>query len=322
MGHDHSHGHPDGVAHGHGGGHGHDHGRGANARQLTWALVLTSGFLVAEVVGGLLTQSLALISDAAHMFTDAAGLAIALAAVKLGERPADARRTFGYARFEILAAAFNAVLLFLVAIYILYEAYQRFTQPLEVQSLPMLAIAMLGLVVNFTCMRILGAGKDESLNVKGAYLEVWADMLGSVGVILAASAIWLTGWNWVDPLVAVAIGLWVVPRTWSLLRESLNILLQGVPEGIAIADIEAALRAVPGLKGLHSLHVWAMTSGQNVLSAHIEIAPDVADAMAFRGRVESLLHEGFGIDHITIQLEDGRGHCVTGAGSAGAAEKH
>lgn len=322
MGHDHSHGHPDGAGHGRGGGHGHDHGRGANARQLTWALVLTSCFLVAEVVGGLLTQSLALISDAAHMFTDAAGLGIALAAVKLGERPADARRTFGYARFEILAAAFNAVLLFLVAIYILYEAYQRFTQPIEVQSLPMLAIAVLGLVVNFACMRILGAGKDESLNVKGAYLEVWADMLGSVGVILAASAIWLTGWNWVDPLVAVAIGLWVLPRTWSLLRESLNILLQGVPEGIAIADIEAALRAVPGLKGLHSLHVWAMTSGQNVLSAHLEIAPDVADAMAFRGRVESLLHERFGIDHITIQLEDGRGHCVTDAGHAGAAEKH
>ncbi len=324
MGHDHSHG-PGSHAHGShsgAGGHGHDHGRGANARQLTWALILTSCFLVAEVVGGILTQSLALISDAAHMFTDAAGLAIALAAVKLGERPADAKRTFGYARFEILAAAFNAVLLFLVAIYIMYEAYLRFTQPADVQSLPMLAIASLGLVVNFACMKILDAGKDESLNVKGAYLEVWADMLGSVGVILAAIAIWLTGWNWIDPLVAVAIGLWVLPRTWSLLRESLNILLQGVPEGIAIADIEQALRAVPGLAGLHSLHVWAMTSGQNVLSAHIEIAPDIADAMAFRQRVEALLHERFGIDHITIQLEDGRGHCVTEGTQPNQRENH
>ncbi len=313
----HAHGHSHGS-----GGHGHDHGRGASARQLTLALVLTSAFLIAEVVGGILTQSLALISDAAHMFTDAAGLAIALAAVKLGERPADAKRTFGYARFEILAATFNAVLLFLVALYILYEAYQRFTSPADVQSLPMLAIATLGLLVNLVCMRILSTGKDESLNVKGAYLEVWADMLGSIGVILAAGAIWLTNWNWIDPLVAVAIGLWVLPRTWSLLRESLNILLQGVPEGLALAEIEQALRAVPGLTGLHSLHVWALTSGQNVLSAHIEIGPDVADAMAFRGRVEGMLHERFGIDHITIQLEDGRGHCVTESHPGGPAENH
>ena len=302
-------GHEPGSRHSHGGGH--DHGRGASARQLTWALLLTSVFLVAEVVGGILTASLALISDAAHMFTDAAGLAIALAAVKLGERPADAKRTFGYARFEILAAAFNAVLLFLVALYIMYEAYHRFVQPEDVKSLPMLVIAMLGLMVNFACMRILEAGRDESLNVKGAYLEVWADMLGSVGVIIAAGAIWLTGWNWLDPLVAVGIGLWVLPRTWALLRESLNILLQGVPEGLAIADIERELRALPGLKDLHSLHVWALTSGQNVLSAHVEIAPDVADAMAFRARLETLLHQKFGIDHITIQLEDQRGHCVT-----------
>lgn len=298
--------------------HGHSHGRGANARQLTLALLLTTVFLVAEVVGGVLTQSLALISDAAHMFTDAAGLAIALAAVKMAERPADAKRTFGYARFEILAAAFNAVLLFLVALYILYEAYQRFVAPADVASLPMLAIATLGLVVNIICMRILDAGKDESLNVKGAYLEVWADMIGSLGVILAAAAIWLTGWNWIDPLVAVAIGLWVLPRTWSLLRESLNILLQGVPEGIAIADVESALRALPGLKDLHSLHVWALTSGRNVLSAHLEIGSEVTDPMAFRAQVESMLHDRFGLDHITIQLEDDRGHCVT----EGHAENH
>lgn len=301
-----------GQGHGHShGSHGHDHGRGASARQLTWALVLTSCFLVAEVVGGVLTQSLALISDAAHMFTDSAGLAIALAAVKLAERPADARRTFGYARFEILAAAVNAVLLFFVALYILYEAYQRFANPQEVKSGAMLAIAALGLAVNLVCMKILAAGRDESLNVKGAYLEVWADMLGSLGVILAAGVIWLTGWNWIDPLVAVAIGVWVLPRTWVLLRESLNILLQGVPEGLAIADIERELRGLPGLTGLHSLHVWALTSGQNILSAHVEIGPGVTDAMAFRARLESMLHEKFGIDHITIQLEDGRGHCVT-----------
>lgn len=266
-----------------------------------------------EVVGGILTQSLALISDAAHMFTDATGLAVALVAVKLGQRPADAKRTFGYARFEILAAAFNAVLLFLVALYILYEAYQRVANPADVHSVPMLLIAALGLVVNFAAMKILEAGKDASLNVKGAYLEVWADMLGSIGVISAAGAIWLTGWNWIDPLVAIAIGVWVLPRTWSLLKESTNILLQGVPAGIAIADIDRDLRSVPGVSGLHSLHVWALTSGQNVLSAHIEIADGVNDPMALRQRIETVLHEAHGIDHITIQLEDRRGHCVTEA---------
>lgn len=328
MAHSHEHGHDHGLGPDHGHGHthashahaghshaGHDHARGANARALTFALGLTLAFLVVEVVGGLLTQSLALISDAAHMFTDATGLAVALAAVKLAARPADSKRTFGYARFEILAAAFNAVLLFLVALYILYEAYQRLTNPTAVQSLPMLLIAILGLGVNFASMRILEAGKDASLNIKGAYLEVWADMLGSLGVILAACAIWLTGWNWVDPLVAVAIGLWVLPRTWSLLKESTNILLQGVPSGLAIADIDRDLRAVAGVRGLHSLHVWALTSGQNVLSAHIEILPDEPDAMALRQRVEAVLRETYAITHITIQLEDGRGHCVTEDGA-------
>ena len=301
------------MGHSHSHSHGHDHTRGANARALAWALGLTSVFLVVEVVGGILTQSLALISDAAHMFTDAAGLAIALTAVKLAQKPADARRTFGYARFEILAAAFNAVLLFFVAIYILVEAYQRFVEPAAVQSIPMLAVAFVGLVVNLICMRILDAGKEESLNIKGAYLEVWSDMIGSAGVMLAAGLIWLTGWNWIDPVVAVAIGAWVLPRTWALLRESLNILLQGVPEGLVMQDIDTAVRQVPGVTGVHSLHVWALTSGQNGLSAHIEVGPGVSDPMALRARVEDLLSSRFGLSHITIQLEDSQAPCVTEA---------
>jgi cobalt-zinc-cadmium efflux system protein len=303
-------------------GHGHDHSarRTANAGRLTLALVLTATFLVVEVIGGLLTNSLALLSDAAHMFTDASGLAIALAAVKIAERPADRKRTFGYARFEILAAALNAILLFLVALYILYEAWERFAYPAEVQSLPMLLVAALGLVVNFACMRILGEGKDESLNVKGAYLEVWSDMIGSAGVLLAAGLIWLTGWNWVDPIVAVAIGLWVLPRTWQLLSESLNILLQGVPAGMKLEDIERELRALPGVIDLHSLHVWSLTSGQHVLSAHLEVATTVEDPIALRRRCEATLHDRFGIDHMTIQIEDGRDPCGTAHG--GEAEKH
>ncbi len=197
----------------------HDHTAGANAKALTRALLLTSTFLVIEVVGALMTGSLALLSDAAHMFTDAAALAIALLAVRMGRKAADDARTYGYARFEILAAAFNAVLLFLVALYILYEAYRRLSQPQEIASVGMLGVAVAGLVINLISMRILSSGKDESLNLKGAYLEVWADMLGSLGVILGAVVIYFTGWSWVDSVVAVLIGLWVVPRTWTLLSE-------------------------------------------------------------------------------------------------------
>jgi len=203
-----------------------------NERALRIALALTGSFLIAEVIGGVLTGSLALISDAAHMLTDTAALAIALAAIRIARRPADRRRTYGYHRFEILAAAFNALLLFAVALYILVEAYRRFTSPPEIHSVGMLVVASIGLIVNLISIRLLSGGQSDSLNVKGAYLEVWSDLLGSIGVIVGAVVIQLTGWSWVDPLVAVAIGLWVLPRTWILLKDSLNFLLEGVPEGI------------------------------------------------------------------------------------------
>ena len=188
-----------------------------NEKALWWALGLTGSFLVAEVVAGLILNSLALLADAAHMFTDAAALAIALAAIRIARRPPDAQRTFGYHRFEILAAAFNALLLFGVAIYILIEAYQRFRSPAEVQAMGMLWVAAFGLAINLVSMRMLSSGRDASLNLKGAYLEVWSDMLGSIGVIVGALVIRYTGWLWVDSVIAVAIGLWVVPRTWVLL---------------------------------------------------------------------------------------------------------
>ena len=182
-----------------GGGHAHDHTAGANARSLSIALALTGSFLIAELAGAWLFNSLALLSDAAHMFTDAAALAIALAAIRIGQRPADKKRTYGYRRFEILAASFNALLLFVIAGYVLYEGIQRLLDPQPVGSVGMLAVAFFGLVVNLIAMRVLAGGRDRSLNVKGAYLEVWADMLGSIGVLLAAALIWLTGWTWVDP---------------------------------------------------------------------------------------------------------------------------
>ncbi|MRS98079.1 cation diffusion facilitator family transporter [Ralstonia pickettii] len=285
-------------------GAGHDHSHGTrNERALKIALGLTTTFLIAEFVGGILTKSLALISDAAHMFTDAAALAIALAAIQIGKRAADKRRTFGYYRFEILAAAFNALMLFGVAIYILYEAYQRLRTPAEVQSLGMLVIAVIGLIVNVLSMRLLSAGQDQSLNVKGAYLEVWSDLLGSVGVIFAAIIIRFTGWQWVDSAIAVLIGLWVLPRTWLLLKLSINILLEGVPEDIDLPSVEEALLSIPGVRSLHDLHVWALTSGKVSLTAHLVNDPNVNAEAEILPEVRSRLAQRFSITHITVQFE-------------------
>lgn len=273
-----------------------------NERALWAALLLTTAFLVAEVVAGVVFNSLALIADAAHMFTDAAALAIALAAIRVGRRPADAKRTYGYHRFEILAAAFNALLLFGVALYILFEAWQRFRSPAEVQSLPMLAVAALGLLVNLISMRLLRAGSTDSLNMKGAYLEVWSDMLGSLGVIVAAIVIRFTGWSWVDAATAAAIGLWVLPRTWLLLRESLNILLEGTPEGVDIDEVTRAMRTVDGVEDIHDLHIWALTSGKNSLTAHVVHAEGV-ETMALVKRLQEVLADRFRVHHTTLQVE-------------------
>jgi len=283
--------------------HEHSHGVGANEKALRWALLLTSACLVAEVVGGLVSGSLALLSDAAHMFTDTVALAISLAAIRLGQRPADRRRTFGYHRFEILAALLNAVLLFLVALYVLYEAWRRIAAPAEIQSTTMLLVAAGGLVVNLVGMRLLAGGKDRSLNVKGAYLEVWADMLGSVGVIVGALVIRFTGWAWVDSLIAVAIGLWVLPRTWRLLRESLNVLLEGVPDEVDLPEVERALLASEGVASLHDLHVWALSSGKVSLSVHVVSAAGVDDLAPLVQRLRALLAERFDIHHSTVQTE-------------------
>jgi len=298
--------------HGHGGagGHaGHDHTAGANEKSLKIAFGLTFVFLLVELTGGIVAQSLALLSDAAHMFTDTAALAIALLAIRISKRPADKKRTFGYHRFEILAAAFNAMLLLLVAVYILWEAWLRIKAPPEIQSNLMLVIAVVGLVVNLVSMQVLRSGQEKSLNVKGAYLEVWSDMLGSIGVIIAAVVILFTGWGWVDSLVAAAIGFWVLPRTWTLLKESMNVLLQGVPDGIDIDQVEQAIRSVPGVKDVHDLHIWALTSGKNVLSTHLVADSASGTEQHILTQVTELLHEQFDISHATVQVEgDGFEH--------------
>lgn len=281
---------------------GHDHAAGKSERSLWIALGLTSSILIAETVGGIVTGSLALISDAAHMLTDAAALGIALAAIRVGKRPADGKRSFGYYRFEILAAAFNAMMLFGVALYILYEAYRRLGNPPEIQSTSMLWFAAVGLVANLISMRVLSGGQDASLNVKGAYLEVWSDLLGSIGVIGGALIIHFTGWAWVDSAVAVAIGMWVLPRTWTLLKSSINILLEGVPEGLDVSKLSSALHDVPGVLSTHDLHVWAISSGKVSLTVHVVHVPEVPPSTILR-EIKELLSDQFDITHITIQCE-------------------
>lgn len=282
--------------------HSHSNFKTSRVKPLLFALILTSTFLVAEVIGGFITGSLALISDAAHMLTDVAALVIALVAIKIGQRPADAIRTFGYYRFEILAATFNTILLFMVAIYILYEAYQRLSHPPEIYSTGMLVIASIGLVVNLISMRLLTAGKDKSLNLKSAYLEVWSDMLGSVGVIIGALIIRFTGWTLVDSIIAVLIGLWVLPRTWILLKESINILLEGVPEGIDLNKLIKTVYTIEGILGIHELHVWGITSDRISLTAHI-IIDTKFDPESVLLNVRKLLDTQFGILHTTLQSE-------------------
>jgi cobalt-zinc-cadmium efflux system protein len=281
---------------------GHNHGAGASSSRLAMALGLTATFLVIELIGAWWYNSLALLSDAGHMFTDVAALAIALAAVKIGQRPADDRRTYGYRRFEVLAATFNAVLLFVVAGFVLIEGVRRFFEPTEVQSTGMLLVAVAGLVVNLIAMRLLSGGREDSLNVKGAYLEVWADMLGSIGVIGGALVIMATGWQWVDPLVAIAIGLWVLPRTWVLLRDTTHVLLQGVPRGVDLGAVRAALAAVPGVAGVHDLHLWSVAGDDRSLTVHLKLG-EQADGEAVRIASTAMLGERFAIAHTTIQTE-------------------
>ncbi|MCU4351007.1 cation diffusion facilitator family transporter [Acinetobacter ursingii] len=286
--------------------HGHEHSHAVvteeNAKKLTIALSLTITFLIVEVIAGFITQSLALLSDAAHMFTDAAALAIALAAIKVTKRPADDKRTFGYQRFEILAALFNASMLFVVAVYILFEAYQRFTHPPEIQSVGMMIVAVIGLIINLISMKILVSSAQDSLNVKGAYLEVLSDALGSVGVIIGAVIIYFTQWYWVDTIIAVLIGFWVLPRTWILLKQSINILLEGVPEEIDIEKLRQDLLALDGVESIHQLKVWAITSKNVHLTVHL-FAPHADRNQLYRNTYEMLSHQ-HGISEITLQIEE------------------
>ena len=271
--------------------------------RLSWALVLTATYMFTEIVGGLVTGSLALLADAAHMLTDVAGLALALVAIRFAAREATPKLTYGYLRLEVLSALINAVVLLLLTVYIIYEAYQRFLAPPEVLSGPMLAVAVVGLIVNLISMWLLAGGSSESLNVKGAYFEVLGDMLGSLGVIAAALLMMWTGWRLADPIIGAGIGLFIVPRTWILLKQVTNILMEGTPEHVDVTEMQRRLLAIPGVTDVHDLHVWTITSGVDAMSCHLVVG-DLSQGPAFLRRVRVLAKTDFGIDHVTVQIED------------------
>jgi cobalt-zinc-cadmium efflux system protein len=306
--HDHHHGH--GHHHHHGPGGHHDHAAGASANRIGIALALNLSVLGAELVGAWYFGSLALLSDAAHMFTDAAALAIALAALAIAKRPADDKRSFGYRRFEILAAAFNAVLLFVVGGFVLVEGIRRFFDPVPVASFGMMAVAGLALVANVAAMAVLSGGRGHSMTVRGAYLEVMADALGALAVILGAAAIHFTGWQWLDPLLGIGIALWVLPRTWALLRDTTQILLEGVPARLSLTEVREALAGWDGVCGVHDLHLWSLAGDDASLTAHVELI-EGTEPEGVRVSLIRMLDERFSVRHVTLQLEQGP-CCETG----------
>jgi cobalt-zinc-cadmium efflux system protein len=271
--------------------------------RLAAVLAILAGFMVAEVVAGFLTHSLALLSDAGHMFTDVLGMAMALAAIQVAGRGSRrTHRTFGLYRVEILAALANAVLLFAVAIWVLVEAAQRFRDAPEVLGGPMLVVAVLGLGANVVAFLLLREGSKESLNVEGAYLEVMSDLIGSVGVIVGAIVLQVTGWTWVDPAVGVAIGVFILPRTWRLGAAAVRILVQAAPPGTDLAKMQADLGTVAGVVDVHDLHVWTLTSDMDVASAHLMVGVGV-DHHGVLDAARDLLRDRYGIDHATLQVE-------------------
>ncbi|GLY34732.1 cation efflux system protein [Amycolatopsis sp. NBRC 101858] len=297
-------------------GHGHGHGQavapasasGRYVRSLTIALGIGAGFMVLEFIVGFTTGSLALISDAAHMFTDVLGVGMALAAIILARRTGPTvSRTFGLYRAEVLAALANAVLLFGVAGYVLVEAVGRISDPPAVPGLPVLLAATAGLAANIVSFAVLRSGAKESLNVRGAYLEVLADLIGSVGVLLSGALTLLTGWRYADPIIGVAIGLFVLPRTWTLARRALRILFQHAPHGVDVGAINAELAALPGVADVHDLHVWTLTSGMEVASAHLTLAPPAQQSDVLT-EAQNLLASRYAIEHATLQVE--APHCA------------
>jgi cobalt-zinc-cadmium efflux system protein len=292
-------------------GHGHGHGlptsaSGRHVGRLAAAFAVTAVFMVVEVATGLATRSLALLSDGAHMVTDVLGVGLALAAILAARRARrQPGRTFGLYRAEVLAALANAVLLFGVAGYVLYEAITRFAAPPDVPGLPVVVVSLLGLGANVVAFLLLWEGQSESLNLRGAYLEVVADMIGSVGVLVSGLVTLLFGWRYSDPVIGVAIGMFVLPRTWTLAKRSLRILFQHAPERVDVAELTGALGRLPGVGEVHDVHVWTLTSGMEVASAHLTVGPD-CDQSTILTAAQRLLAAEYQLEHATLQIEPGK----------------
>ncbi|MGZ8842621.1 MAG: cation diffusion facilitator family transporter [Pyrinomonadaceae bacterium] len=286
-------------------GHSHDHrhGRASESRKrLTIVLVLTASYMFAEFFGGLWTGSLALLADSGHMLADVVALLLALMALWFGARPATPNKTFGYYRIEILAALINGVGLTLIAFFIFYEAYQRLSIPPSIRSGPMTIVAAGGLVINLICAWLLHRHSHDDLNMRGAWLHVIGDALGSVGAMVAGALILIFGWNIADPLISVIIGALIVWSSWHLMREATNVLLEGTPAHINLAAVEDAILETEGVSNVHDLHVWTITSGRDALSAHVIHAYSISQPTLLK-ELRTKLHDRFGVDHLTIQME-------------------
>jgi cobalt-zinc-cadmium efflux system protein len=287
--------------------HSHSHGdfnelRKKSKSAMITVLVLTITYMAIEVIAGIYTGSLALIADAGHMLGDVAALILALIAVWFAGKTPSVSKTYGYYRTEILAALLNGLALIGLSLYILYEAFQRFTHPPEILSGPMFGVAVGGLVINLIAMKLLSSSTDNSLNAKAAYLEVLGDLLGSVAVIIASLVIMFTGWKLADPLVSGFIGLMILPRTWTLIRECVHILMEGTPAHIDIQKLKERLTSVVGVLNVHDLHVWTITSGRDAISAHI-LVEETVQPDAILSAISDIAQAEFNLHHSTLQIE-------------------
>ena len=303
-----------GSDHHHHGSAGHDryHAlRNAGKRSLVVAFILISGFMIAEVIGGIMSGSLALLADAGHMLTDAASIALALTAMHFADRPHSVRRTFGYHRLEILAALVNALALWLIVAWVLFEAYDRFTSVTEVKGGLMMSIGVIGLGVNLTAARILHKSSDHNVNIEGAFLHVIADLLGSIGVVISGGLIWAFGWTLADPIASVIIAVLILVSSWQLMKKVVHVLLEGTPEHIDVYQLCGKLEAVEGVTLVHDIHVWTISAGNEALTAHVLIDPDYpADVEDLRLRLRDIVYNEFGIGHITLQVEKSLEGCT------------
>ncbi len=294
MGHDHSHSH---------GSHDHNHAHGANERRVFWAMILTASFMVAEVFGGIISGSLALLADAAHMLTDAAALGLAWGAFRIARRPADKRRSYGYDRFQVIAAFVNGLSLIVLVGWIFWEAFERMLTPSPILAGPMLAVAITGLVVNIIAFFILHGGAKDNLNIEGALLHVIGDMLGSVAAIVAAIVIMQTGWTPIDPLLSVLVGLLILKSGWHLIKKAIHILMEGTPDAFDIEAMQEDLREnISTISDVHHVHVWLLTSEKPLLTMHATLAEGSDHSQALND-VKAYLNKHYDLDHTTVQIE-------------------